>query len=157
MDTNLLRSAAVKTHMCSSIEDHSWTWKWPFTVIYVHARQQKAEEQAATLRVSTAGDADGFVVDLQADGAGELALDALRRGCQRARAAVGLLLLAELGARRHKAPKHRHHGAADDLKSSTTARCPKEEAVQALRQLVASASCREFELTFCKHDGFGST
>lgn len=66
------------------------------------------------------------MVDLQADGTGELALDALSRGCQGARAAVGLLLLAELGARRDKAPKHRHHGAGEDL--STTARRHTEEA-----------------------------
>lgn len=69
--------------------------------------------------MSAAGDADGFMVDLQADGTRELALDALGRGCQRARAATGLLLLAGLGARRDKAPKHRHHGAGDDLQLST--------------------------------------
>lgn len=54
--------------------------------------------------MSATGDADGFVVDLQADGAGELALDALPRGPQRARAAAAVLL------RRHEAPEHRHHG-----------------------------------------------
>lgn len=70
--------------------------------------------------MSAAGDADGFMVDLQADGTRELVLDALGRGRQRARAAAGLLLLlAELGARRDKAPKHRHHGAGDDLQLST--------------------------------------
>lgn len=93
-------------------------------------QQHTSEQEVATLRVGTAGDADGFVVDLQADGTRELALDALSRGCQRAWAAVGLLLLPELGARRDKAPKHRHHGAGDDLQLSTTARCPREEAVQ---------------------------
>lgn len=86
--------------------------------------------------MSTAGDADGFVVHLQADGTGELALDALRRGSSHgAGAAAGmmlllLLLLAELGARRDKAPKHRHHGAEEELKLSTTERCQREEAVQ---------------------------
>lgn len=82
-----------------------------------------SRQEEATLRVSAAGDADGFVVDLQADGAGVLALHALCRGAQRARAAARLLLLrAELGARRDKAPKHRHHGAGEDLQLSTTAR-----------------------------------
>lgn len=90
----------------------------PLTFCSVHT-QHTSKQRAATLRVSTAGDADGFMVHLQADGTRELALDALRRGCQRARAAVGglllLLLLAELCARRDKAPEHRHHGAADAL------------------------------------------
>lgn len=63
-----------------------------------------------------AGDADGFVVDLQADWTGELVLDAV--GCRRAWATAGLLLM-KLGARRGKAPKHRHHGAEDDLQFST--------------------------------------
>lgn len=52
--------------------------------------------------MSAAGDADGFVVDLQADGTGELTLDALGRGSSRTWAAAGLLLLlllTELGAR----------------------------------------------------------
>lgn len=63
--------------------------------------------------MSATGDADGLVVDLQADGAGELALDAVSRGAQRARAAATaaeVLLLAELRAGRHEAPEHRHHG-----------------------------------------------
>lgn len=68
--------------------------------------------------MSTAGDADRFMVDLQADGTRELALDAFSRGCLRACAAVGLLL-AELGARRDKAPKHRHHGAGEDPQFTT--------------------------------------
>lgn len=42
------------------------------------------KQEVATLRVSTAGDADGFVINLQADGTRELALDALSRGYQRA-------------------------------------------------------------------------
>lgn len=77
-----------------------------------------------------AGDADWFVVDLQADGTGELTLDALGRCSSRAwtaaaaaAAAAGLLLLlllSELAARRHKAPKHRHHGPA---KLSTATGC----------------------------------
>lgn len=92
--------------------------------------------------MSTAGDADGFVVNLQADGTRELALDALSRGYQRAWA-VGLLLLlllAELGARWDKAPKHRHHGAEDDLELSTTARCLREEAVRLLWLRLAKLS-----------------
>lgn len=81
---------------------------------------QKA--QAGTLRVRAAGDADRFVIHLQTDGTRELTLDAFARRCQRAWAAAGLLrlrllllLLAELCTRRDKAPKHRHHGAEDDL------------------------------------------
>lgn len=70
-----------------------------------------SKQETNTLRVSAAADADGFIVNLQADGTGELALDALSRGCQRARAAAGLLLLPELCAPGDKAPKHRHHGA----------------------------------------------
>lgn len=42
------------------------------------------KQEVATLRVSTAGDADGFVVNLQADGTSKLALDALSWGYQRA-------------------------------------------------------------------------
>lgn len=72
------------------------------------------DTQALTLRVRAAGDADRFVIHLQTDGARELTLDALGRCSQRAWAAAGLLLLllllAELCARRDKAPKHRHHG-----------------------------------------------
>ncbi len=101
-----------------------------------------SKQEVATLRVSTAGDADGFMVDLQADGTRELALDALSRGCQRAGAAVGLLLLlllAELGASRDKAPKHRHHEARDDMRLSTAARCPREEAVKLFQLRLASA------------------
>lgn len=62
-------------------------------------------QEVATLRVRAAGDADWFVVDLQADGTGELALDALGRCSSRAwtaAAAAGLLLLLllpELAAR----------------------------------------------------------
>lgn len=107
--------------------------------------------------MSTAGDADGFMVDLQADGARELALDALDRGCQRAWAAAGLLLLrAELGARRDKAPKHRHHGTGEDLQLSTTARCcPREEAVQLFKLLLVCAlSVQQFEYMSCKHGSF---
>lgn len=72
--------------------------------------------------MSAAGDADRFVVNLQTDGTGELALDALHRRCQRAWAAAGLLLLlllAELCARRDKAPKHRHHGTENGPQLST--------------------------------------
>lgn len=88
-----------------------------------------SKQKVAALRVSTAGDADWFMVHLQADGTRELALDTLSRGCRRARAAAGLLLLTELGTRRDKAPKHRHHGTGEDLQLSTAARCPREEAV----------------------------
>lgn len=81
------------------------------------------------------------MVDLQADGTRELALYALSGGCQRAGAAAGLLLLrlllAELRARRDKAPKHRHHGAAQDLQLSTTARCQREEATPAVLTVVS--------------------
>lgn len=92
--------------------------------------------------MSAADDADGFMVDLQADGARELALDALCRGCQRARATTwSLLLRAELGARRNKAPKHRHHGAGEDLQLPD-----REEAVQLFKLLLAcTLSVQQFE------------
>lgn len=87
----------------------------------VHSQtQQKDENTSRTLRVGAAGDADGFVVNLQTDGTGEPTLHALHR--QRAWAAAGLLLLllvAELCARRDKAPKHRHHGSENGLQLST--------------------------------------
>lgn len=94
------------------------------TFLNVHSQHTtKTWKTSRTLRVSAAGDADGFVVNLQTDGARELTLDAFDRRCQRAWAAAGLLLLlllrAELRARRNKAPKHRHHGAENGLQLST--------------------------------------
>lgn len=132
----LLKQRANITHTVFSVRPHTSN------------TQHHPKQAAGTLRVSTAGDADGFVVDLQADGAGELALDALGRGSRGARAAAGLvvmlllllwrlllLLLAELGARRDKAPKHRHHGAGEDLQLSTTARFPERESCPAAQSV----------------------
>lgn len=97
-------------------------------------------EEVATLRVRAARDADGLVVDLQADGAGELALDALLRGRQRRRA--GGRLRAELRARRDKVPKHRHHGAADSLQMSSRAEEGSDPSIQrARRQRVIAQVC----------------
>lgn len=138
-------------------------------LVSVRTHINTSKQEVDTLRVSTAGDADGFVVDLQADGTGELALDALSRGCRGARAAAGLLMLllrrrrrrrrllrlAELGARRDKAPKHRHHGAGEDLQLSTTARFPREEAVQLFKVLAAGAlSVQQLEYMSYEHGGF---
>lgn len=96
--------------------------------------------------MSAAGDADGFMVDLQADGTRELALNALGRGCHQAQTAAGLLmLLVKLGAPRDKAPKHRHHGAGDDLQLSTTARCNREKAALFSLLLANVLSVQEIE------------
>lgn len=114
-----------------------------------------SKQEAATLRVSAAGDADGFVVDLQADGTGELTLDALGRGSSRTWAAAGLLLLlTELGARWDKAPKHRHHGPGDDPQLSTATRCTREETSQLLSaRLARASSVHRPECMTCNHSG----
>lgn len=57
--------------------------------------------------MGAAGDADGFVVDLQTDGTGELALQALSR-CGCSGSILLLMLLSELSSG-HKTAEHRHY------------------------------------------------
>lgn len=70
--------------------------------------------------MGAAGDADGFVVDLQTDGTGELALQALSR-CGCSGSILLLMLLSELSSG-HKTAEHRHyeHRALAQDKPPTT-------------------------------------
>lgn len=60
--------------------------------------------------MGAACDADRFVEDFQANGAGELAFQALTV----ARQLMLMLMLPELGSR-HKTAEHRHHERGSDL------------------------------------------
>lgn len=113
-------------HRLQNRNDGWWWWWWllwpssylwatemPQCVYWVNLtmhRLHKAEWQCASggesrcySRMSAAGDADGFVINLQADGAGELALQTLSM------LQLGLgMRLSELSSR-NKTAEHRHH------------------------------------------------
>lgn len=89
-------------HECQCQSDHS--------KIDVLLLQQKhsmnIKERPLYSRMGAACDADRFVVHLQTDGTGELALQAFPRcGCC---GSILLLMLPELSSR-HKTAEHRHH------------------------------------------------
>lgn len=64
------------------------------------------DHKSVNLRVGTASNDDRFMIHLQANWAGELALEALASGsCS----CPVLLVLPELMSSRHKTAKHRHH------------------------------------------------
>lgn len=92
---------------------------------WLHAEEWQCAsggESRCYSRMSTAGDADGFVINLQADGAGKLALQTLSV------LQLGLgMRLSELGSW-NKTAEHRHHerwmplSAASSLKRASSFR-----------------------------------
>lgn len=81
----------------------NWYWRH-----WLHKEEWQCAsggESRCYSRMSAAGDADGFVINLQADGAGKLALQTLSM----LQLGLGMgMRLSELGSR-HKIAEHRHH------------------------------------------------